>query len=268
MARINPTYYPDTRTWETDDGVSARSVAALKAKLGGRVTIENYYPNGYGFIIRERPKSESIFQQSVEKAVAAIARQHEAKPDPAALARDLVAAGEIEYELGPVHLPEDIKRIPELPPEGNTATKDEVAPPPEPEEQPDAPLAPEPEFDPYVKPPLEKEPVEALQVRDIEDIIGDEPEPIDVPVFLKKPKSVPKPKVPRKRSQKAKVEHYYRTRALESFAFPRVHWDTQLPILMKLFQEGKSTKDIAMVIRCSENSVIGKLHRLGYKIKR
>jgi hypothetical protein len=263
MARINPTFYPETGTWETDDGVIAKSVAALKTKLGRGATIENYYPNGYGFIIRERPKSESIFQQSVDEAVAKVARRHESKTfEPAPLAKVLVPAGDIETRLEPVHLPEDIKRIPELPPEGNTATKieevqdsvipshsievtveggivEEIARAIAPEPQPNAPLAPEPEV-----------------------LV----EPIDVPVFLKKPKSVPKPKVPRKRSQKSKMEHYHRTRALESFSFPRVHWDTQIPVMMKMFHSGKSTKEIAVVIRCSENSVIGKLHRLGYKI--
>lgn len=242
MARINPTYYPETGTWETDEGVSAKSVAALKTKLGRGATIENYYPSGYGFIIRERPKSESIYEQSVEQAVAKIASRHEPKAfEPAPLAKALLPAGDMEPKLEPVHLPEDIKYIPELVPESNEPTKVEKIQEPEidpaPEPQPDAPLAPE-------------------------------PEPIDVPSFLKKPKSAPKPRVTRKRSQKSKMEHYHRTRALESFVFPKVHWDTQIPVLMKMYHDGKSTKDIATVIRCSENSVIGKLHRLGYKIKR
>lgn len=258
MARINPTFYPDTRTWETDDGVSARSVAALKTKLGRGATIANYYPNGYGLIIRERPKSESIFQQSVDEAVAKVARRHEAKT--------LALADDIEPRLDPVYLPEDIKVVTELPPEGKVetipshpieiivegGTVEEVAQAIAPKPQPDAPLAPEPVIE--------------------EEVLV---EPIDVPAFLPgvnlsevEDKALEPKKRPKRDRPKRKPTWVNDKRKLQSFTFPKVDWKTQLPVMLKMFQEGKSIKEIAGVIHCSENSVIGKLHRLGFTISK
>jgi hypothetical protein len=253
MARIDPTYYPDTKTWETDEGVSAKSVAALKAKLGRGATIANYYPNGYGHIPRPRSKSSSIYEQSVAEAVAAIARRNGIEPRPETLVRDLVSAGEDEFDFGEVSLPEDIKVIPEVPTETKVETKVEEPPPVEPEDKPDAPLAPEPEFDPYVKPPLEKEPVEATT--------------IEVPEFI--PLKVKKaPKAPKRKRQKRKPTWAHDKRKLESYKFPKVNWKEKEPMLVKLFYEGLPVSEIAKSIPCSQNAVIGQLYRIGLTISK
>jgi GcrA cell cycle regulator len=256
MARINPTFYPETGTWETDDGVSAKSVAALKAKLGRGATIENYYPNGFGHIPRPRSKSSSIYEQSVAEAVAAIARRNGIEPRPETVARDLVSAGEDEFDFGEVSLPEDIKVIPEVPIETKVETNVEEPPPVEPEDKPDAPLAPGPEFDPYVKEPEpELEPVEAIT--------------IEVPEFIPS-KCIPLKvkKVSKRERPKRKPTWAHDKRKLEAYKFPKVDWGMKEPGLVRMFREGLSVSEIARGIPCSQNAVIGRLHRLGYKISR
>jgi hypothetical protein len=54
MPTVHPTYDPNDRLWFTDDGVTAKSLSSLQRKLPG-VVIEDYYPNGYGNIIKPRP---------------------------------------------------------------------------------------------------------------------------------------------------------------------------------------------------------------------
>jgi hypothetical protein len=270
MTRIDPTYYPDTKTWETDEGVSAKSVAALKAKLGRGATIANYYPNGYGHIPRPKPKSSSIYEQSVAEAVAAIARRNGIEPRPETLARDLVSAGEDEFDFGEVSLPEDIKVIPEVPTETKVETrvetkvetKVEEPPPVEPEDKPDAPLAPEPEFDPYVKEP-ESEP-ELLQVRDFSDVVG--AELVEVPEFIP-PKCIPR-RLKKSKRLKRKQTWAHDKRKLEAYKFPKVDWREKEPRLVRMFREGLSISEIAKGIPCSQNAVIGRIHRLGLKISK
>jgi hypothetical protein len=53
---VHPTYSVEDKLWFTDDGVTAKSLAALKSKLGARVTIADYYPNGYQRVLFEPPK--------------------------------------------------------------------------------------------------------------------------------------------------------------------------------------------------------------------
>jgi hypothetical protein len=51
---VHPTFDPTDNTWFTDDGVTAKSLAALQRKLPPGVVIQDYYPGGYGNIVQPR----------------------------------------------------------------------------------------------------------------------------------------------------------------------------------------------------------------------
>lgn len=54
--RVHPTFYIDSRLWETDDGVKAKSLAALALKLPEGTEIVGYHPKGFGLIRHELPE--------------------------------------------------------------------------------------------------------------------------------------------------------------------------------------------------------------------
>lgn len=53
LRHVRPTYSPIDGLWFTDDGVIAESLRELQAKLPD-VVIEDYYPNGYGNIVKPK----------------------------------------------------------------------------------------------------------------------------------------------------------------------------------------------------------------------
>jgi hypothetical protein len=53
--QVHPTYYLDTKRWETDDGVTAKSLQSLQIKLP-KAKIVDYYPDGFGYTVDPKPK--------------------------------------------------------------------------------------------------------------------------------------------------------------------------------------------------------------------
>jgi hypothetical protein len=46
MVMIKPTYYPDTKTWETESGMVAETLRSLSEQLPSGTKIADYYPHG------------------------------------------------------------------------------------------------------------------------------------------------------------------------------------------------------------------------------
>lgn len=55
MPYIQPTFMLDTRLWETDDGITAKSLRELQRKLpDSKHRIKDYYPAGFGAQVKPR----------------------------------------------------------------------------------------------------------------------------------------------------------------------------------------------------------------------
>lgn len=167
MTEVHPTFYPETGTWETDDGVRARSVAALASKLGPETSIQDYYPTGFGHVVRSKKKQLTL---------------------------DL----EMEAPIKPLWKEEKVTAV----------------------------------FLPDIKPPL------------------------DVPVFLS----------PKRERKKEPGVHHQKRRKDQAWVFSKVDWVAKTPVLLKMFYAEKSVEEMATALECSENSIIGRVHRLNLKL--
>lgn len=101
---VHPLYDPAEKIWIAEDGTFAKSLAALKLKLAPGSRIKDYYPNGYGNVVRPRKvvKTEPWKEPLIKKLVTSCYLVEEPKEEPLKVLKPAKLPGDKEVMKQPV----------------------------------------------------------------------------------------------------------------------------------------------------------------------